>query len=73
MIDDEIAILTARLTILSQIHQYMAGRIKILKDGIPVNAENVPELGYEYETPSDYDAECGTYGLNEFQVRANNF
>jgi len=50
------------------IHQFMTGRIKLLKDDIPVSATNKPEIGYSYDVPSEYDTQCGTYGLNDFQL-----
>jgi hypothetical protein len=46
----------------------MTGRIKLLKDGVPVQQENVPELGYDYDSPRGHDSVCGTYGLNAFQL-----
>ena len=51
-----------------QIHQFMTGRIKLLKDGEPLQELNTPQLGYEYDSPSDYDKECGTFGLEMFQL-----
>ena len=30
----------------------MAGRIKLLKNGVPIVIEDDPPLGYEYESPS---------------------
>ncbi|KAL7517942.1 hypothetical protein ACHAWX_002815 [Stephanocyclus meneghinianus] len=50
------------------VHQYMAGRIKLLKNGARIQEEDTPELGYEYDTPSGHDIDCGTYGLNDFQL-----
>ncbi|KAL3786644.1 hypothetical protein HJC23_006840 [Cyclotella cryptica] len=50
------------------IHQYMSGRIKLLKDGTPIQEEDTPEIGYKYDSPSGHDIDCGTYGLNEFQL-----
>ena len=50
------------------IHQFMTGRIKLLKDGEPLQELNTPQLGYEYDSPSDYDNECGTFGLEMFQL-----
>jgi hypothetical protein len=63
--DDEFA---QDLFYFCHIHQYMSGRIKLLKNGEEIQHENMPELGYEYEVPSDHDLECGTYGLNAFQI-----
>ncbi|KAL7519120.1 hypothetical protein ACHAWX_003916 [Stephanocyclus meneghinianus] len=50
------------------IHEFMAGRIKLLKNGFPIQESDVPELGYEYETPTGHDSICGSYGLNGFQL-----
>ena len=30
-----------------------------------------PELGYEYDSPEKHDQQCGTYGLNQFQLPHN--
>lgn len=46
----------------------MSGRIKILKDGVPVSEADDPPLGYEYDVPSDFDKKCGSYGLDAFQL-----
>ena len=46
----------------------MAGRIKLLRDGHPIQKDDLHELGYEYDVPTGHDAECGTYGLNSFQL-----
>ena len=46
----------------------MSGRIKLLKDGIPIQEDDAPELGYEYDIPGVHDGECGTYGLDSFQL-----
>jgi len=50
------------------IHQYMTGRIKLLKDGNPVSEEDKPSIEYSYDQPGDFDAGCGTHGLDEFQL-----
>lgn len=60
--------LTSCACILHQIHQYMSGRIKLLKDGQPIQEDDVPPLGYEYDNPKRYDEKCGTYDLNSFQL-----
>lgn len=44
------------------IHQFMAGRIKLLKDGVPVNSDDSPPLYYQQETPGEFDAMCGVSG-----------
>jgi hypothetical protein len=46
----------------------MAGRIKLLKNGVPVTEEDVPELPYKYDVPGKFDLKCGTYGLDQFQL-----
>ena len=46
----------------------MTGRIKLLTDGNPIQTEDFPEIPYEYDIPSDYDRECGTFGLEDFQL-----
>jgi Domain of unknown function (DUF305) len=46
----------------------MSGRIKILKDGVPVSEVDEPALGYEYDTPGEFDKSCGTHGLDAFQL-----
>jgi len=49
------------------IHNWMSGRIKVTDGGAKVQNRDDPELGYELETPSTYDASCGTYGVSEYQ------
>lgn len=47
----------------------MTGRIKLLKDGQPIQKDvHLPELKYEYDMPTMHDEVCGTYGLNDFQL-----
>jgi hypothetical protein len=46
----------------------MSGRIKLLKDNEPIQQENLPDLGYEYDEPRGHDTVCGTFGLNAFQL-----
>jgi hypothetical protein len=59
--------------LLLQIHQFMAGRIKLLRDGEPINSEDTPALGYDYETTSsEFDEKCGTHNLDSF-VLPNEF
>jgi hypothetical protein len=51
------------------IHQFMTGRIKLLKDDEPIQpAIDLPALGYEYDAPGSFDQACGTFGLEEFQL-----
>jgi hypothetical protein len=51
-----------------QIHQYMSGRIKLLNGGVAIQMADTPELGYEYDVPIGHDIDCGTYGLDNFQL-----
>jgi uncharacterized protein (DUF305 family) len=41
----------------------MSGRIKLLKNGLPISENNVPALGYSYDTPGlfDQDEELQSY------------
>lgn len=54
------------------IHEFMGGRIKTTQNGKVINPMDIPSLGfaYDYETPllSDFDKECGTYALGDFQL-----
>merc|ERR1712087_822808 len=51
------------------IHQFMSGRIKIINsDGSLKQEEDLPELGYEYDQPSDFDKECGTYSTGDCRL-----
>ena len=52
----------------AQIHQFMTGRIKLLKNNVPVSTVDEPELGYTYDVPGEFDEECGTFGLDDFQL-----
>lgn len=46
----------------------MSGRIKILDaSGDAVQTANSPAIDYAYDTLSEFDEECGTFGLDEFQ------
>lgn len=48
----------------------MTGRIKLLNeigDLVQPN-DDLPEIPYEYDNPSEFDANCGTFGLDEFQL-----
>ena len=54
------------------IHAGMSGRIKVVdSNGDAVNDDDTPELGYDYEVPSDYDASCGTYGVGDYTADAH--
>ena len=47
----------------------MTGRVKLLKDGKPLNVgANLPEIDYSYDEPTGLDEECGTFGLESFQL-----
>mmetsp|Transcript_418 Transcript_418/g.691 ORF Transcript_418/g.691 Transcript_418/m.691 type:complete len:422 (+) Transcript_418:55-1320(+) len=51
------------------IHEFMSGRIKLLKDGNPVSTADEPPLGYDYQTvDNEFDEGCGTWGLDPFQL-----
>ncbi len=50
------------------IHNHMSGRIKLLKNGEPVQTANLPDITYSHPEPSEYDKSCGTYGLEPFQL-----
>jgi hypothetical protein len=41
------------------VHQFMAGRIKLMKDGEPVNPNDEPPMYHDYETPGEFDQMCG--------------
>ena len=46
----------------------MTGRIKLLKNGIPVNETDAPAIDYVYDTPGEFDKQCGTYGLDNYEL-----
>lgn len=47
----------------------MSGRIKIIDEhGEPLYRDDFPFIDYEYEQPSAYDDQCGTYGLEKFAL-----
>jgi len=51
------------------IHEFMTGRIKFVDDnGQPLKSADFPDITYDYQVPSAYDATCGTFGLDEFQL-----
>lgn len=50
------------------LHQFMAGRIKLLKNGQPVNRLDEPPMYHEEEKPGEFDKKCGTYGMDGFQL-----
>lgn len=50
----------------------MSARIKLHDvDGNMLSKENEPEIPYEYDTISQYDASCGTFGLDVFKTQDN--
>lgn len=51
------------------IHQFMTGRVKFIdSNGDPLNPVDTPAIPYDYQVPSAYDQQCGTFGLEEFQL-----
>lgn len=40
-------------------HQFMAGRIKLLKNGVPVNEQDEPAMYYPEEAQGEFDKICG--------------
>ena len=51
------------------IHQFMTGRIKLLApSGDMMQHKDTPPIPYSYDTPSQYDESCGTFGLGDFQL-----
>ena len=42
-----------------RIHQFMAGRIKLLKNGQPIHEPDDPAMYFEMETPGEFDEMCG--------------
>ena len=51
------------------IHYGMAGRIKLLKDNMPIQTVSFPAITYyNHQSPSEYDQSCGTYELSSYQL-----
>lgn len=46
----------------------MSGRIKLLQEDTLVQSNHHPALPYEYDIPGNFDTQCGTYGLDDFQL-----
>ena len=46
----------------------MTGRIKLFNGDMKLQETDDPSLGYEYDMPSGFDAECGTFLLNDFTL-----
>ena len=55
-----------------QIHEGMSGRIKLLKNGEPVNEALEPTIDYVLNPASEFDQKCGTYDLGDY-VLPNQF
>jgi hypothetical protein len=54
---------------MAKIHQFMTGRIKLLQNGVPTQPDDdLPVIPYEYDVPSEYDVECGSFGMTDFQL-----
>jgi uncharacterized protein (DUF305 family) len=50
------------------VHAGMTGRIKLLDaDGNKLSAEDTPPIPYEYATIDEFDFECGTFNLTDFE------
>jgi hypothetical protein len=49
----------------------MTGRIKLLKNGAAIDEANEPSIEYRYDTPGEFDAKCGTFGLDNYQLPNN--
>merc|ERR1719171_1461061 len=48
------------------VHNYMAGRIKVYENGAPLNSEDTPALLKEPDVVSEYDQSCGTVGVGDY-------
>lgn len=48
------------------VHNYMAGRIKVYEDGVPLHGEDTPSLRKEPDVVSEYDKSCGTVGVGDY-------
>jgi hypothetical protein len=59
---------TTELFYFCHIHNKMSGRIKILNgDGSQKNPENLVPLEYDYHSISEFDGECGTHNVSQFE------
>jgi len=66
---DEIDDFTQDIFYFCHIHEYVSGRIKFVdSEGNVLNKLNDPPIKYKYDEPSEYDLECGTYGLSDYQL-----
>jgi uncharacterized protein (DUF305 family) len=53
----------------TQIHQFMSGRIKLLNENNEeINEKDEPPLGYEYDKASEFDKQCGTFNVSDYQL-----
>ena len=48
------------------VHNNMAGRIKVYENGAPLNSEDTPALLKEPDVVSAYDQSCGTVGVGDY-------
>ena len=54
---------------IKQIHQFMSGRIKLLdENNEEINKVDEPPLGYEYDKVSEFDKQCGTFNVSDYQL-----
>lgn len=61
-------VLSSLLRRFPQIHEYMTGRIKLLRNDTEIQTQDEPALGYSYDEPGDFDEQCGTFGLDRFTL-----
>ena len=54
------------LFFMCNVHNYMAGRIKVYENGVPLNPEDTPALLKEPDVVSEYDQSCGTVGVGDY-------
>jgi hypothetical protein len=33
-----------------------------------INSQDAPEIDFEYDVPSEFDRECGTFAMDPFQL-----
>ena len=51
-----------------RVHEFMVGRIKLTRNGVPISELDNPSLGFIPDEASDFDLQCGTHGLDKFQL-----
>jgi hypothetical protein len=66
MIQHERAVQNLISTHRCNVHNYMAGRIKVYENGAPLNPEDTPALLKEPDEVSEYDQSCGTVGVGDY-------